>query len=121
MPRLQRYVANELSHFVGRGLRAPQQFDLLVSILRSGWLTHAPHSPNVSGNLSVNSSARMSRNEMYAPQVVCFCDIPVEDLHLHTDKYSSFGLSFLKSFVAARGGGPVLCLPPALKFAKCAA
>jgi len=111
MPRVQRYVSNELSHFVGRGRSAAAQFDVLVRILRSGWLTHPPHNPNVSGNLSINASARLSTNEMYAPEVVCFCDIPVEDLHIHTAKYSSFGLSFSKEVIAARGGGPVFYLP----------
>jgi hypothetical protein len=48
---------------------------------------------------------------MYSPQVVCFCDIPVEDLHIHTAKYGSFGLSFTKEFIARRGGAPVLYVP----------
>jgi abortive phage resistance protein AbiGi (putative antitoxin) len=48
---------------------------------------------------------------MFNPQVVCFCDIPVEDLHIHIAKYGSFGLTFSKQFIAARGGAPVFYLP----------
>jgi Putative abortive phage resistance protein AbiGi, antitoxin len=39
--------------------------------------------------------------------IVCFCDIPVEDLPLHTSKYSAFGLAFLKRFLIPRGASPV--------------
>ena len=111
MPRIQRYVSKELSHFVARGKPAAVQFEILVRILRSGWLTHPPHNPNISGSLTVNPEAKLSTNEMYSPQMVCFCDIPVEDLHIHTAKYSSFGLSFSKGFIAARGGAPVFYVP----------
>jgi Putative abortive phage resistance protein AbiGi, antitoxin len=108
---LQRYISNELSHFVGRGLTGENQFGLLLRILQGGWLTHPPHNPNQSGNLHVNLSAKISTNEMYTPQVVCFCDIPVGDLHIHATKYSPFGLAFSKKFIASRGGCPVFYVP----------
>ena len=111
MAPAQRYISNEVSHFVGRGIPADEQFGLLIRILRDCWLTHPPHDPNRSGNLTVNTQARLSTNEMYSLEVVCFCDIPVEDLHIHTTKYSTFGLSFSKEFIAARGGAPVFYLP----------
>jgi len=47
---------------------------------------------------------------MYAPEIVCFCDIPVEDIHIHTAKYSLFGLAFSKRFIVTRGGCPVFYL-----------
>lgn len=111
MPKLQGYISEELAHFVGRGKAPDDQYSLLVHILRTGWLTHPPHEPNISGNLSVNLAAKLSTNEMYSPQVVCFCDIPVEDLHIHTSKYSAFGLSLSKELVARHGGAPVLYVP----------
>jgi hypothetical protein len=37
---------------------------------------------------------------------VCFCDIPVEDFAIHIQKYSSFGLSFLKTFLVKQGANP---------------
>jgi hypothetical protein len=48
---------------------------------------------------------------MYSPEVVCFCDIPVQDIHLHALKYSPFGLAFSKTFVVGKGGAPVFYLP----------
>jgi Putative abortive phage resistance protein AbiGi, antitoxin len=45
--------------------------------------------------------------ERYKANVVCFCDIPVEDLAIHTAKYSRFGLAFLKDDLIPRGAGPV--------------
>jgi Putative abortive phage resistance protein AbiGi, antitoxin len=108
---IQRYVSRELSHFVGRGLTRENQFGLLLRILEGRWLTHPPHNPNQSGALVVNQSAKISSNEMYVPQVVCFSDIPVEDLHIHATKYSPFGLAFSKTFIANQGGCPVFYLP----------
>jgi hypothetical protein len=40
--------------------------------------------------------------------MICFCDIPVEDLGIHISKYSHFGLSFQKSFLIERGANPLL-------------
>ncbi|MFC1932655.1 abortive infection system antitoxin AbiGi family protein [Chloroflexota bacterium] len=107
----QRYISKELTHFVGKGLRPASQYKTLIKILSEGWLTHAPHDPSVSGNLVVKPSAKISQNEMYSPQVVCFCDIPVEDLTLHVSKYSRFGFSFDKEFIVQQGGAPVHYLP----------
>jgi len=108
---MQRYVSKELFHFVGRKLGEEQQYELLVRIAGSGWLTHPPHSLHVTGNLTVNSGARLSRNEMYATQIVCFCDIPFQDLGIHVRKYSRFGMSFPKDLVVAQGGAPVFYIP----------
>jgi hypothetical protein len=106
MSPLQRYISEELTHFVGKDLPdEDQQYSLLVKILNSGWLTHPPHNPNISGNLQVREGAPLA--EMYSPEVVCFCDIPVEDLGIHTIKYSRFGLAFLKSFLVKKGANPV--------------
>ena len=111
MPNIQRYISNELTHFVGHGEIPEKQFSLLVYILRSGWLTHLPHKPEISGNLEIKTTAKISENEMYLPQVVCFCDIPNEDLHIHTTKYSQFGFSLSRDFVAQKGGAPVFYVP----------
>ena len=107
----QRYISKDLFHFVGRGLKQDQQFNLLLKIVNEGWITHPPHNPNISGNLSTNISAKISNNEMYSPQIVCFSDIPIQDLSIHVKKYSAFGLSFSKEFVASKGGIPVHYIP----------
>ncbi len=107
---LQRYVSPELTHFVGRTFDQPRQYELLKQILASGWLMHPPYNPNYSGNLRVNVEASLCRNEMYVPEIVCFCDIPVEDLRIHMQKYSQFGIAFRKSFLIAKGANPVFYL-----------
>ena len=108
MAKIQRYVSKELTHFIGRNLNEAKQYDLLIKILRSRWLTHPPHNPSISGNLSINSSANLQ--EMYSPEVVCFCDIPIDDIEIHMSKYSRFGMSFLKNFLIEKGANPVFYL-----------
>lgn len=111
----QRYISNELTHFVGRGLEEEAQYFLLLKILNSGWLTHPPHTPNISGGLSVETHGKISSNNMYNPQSVCFCDIPVSDLAIHMQKYSRFGLSFGKDFIVSKGGAPIFYIPNKIK------
>jgi len=107
----QRYVSAELAHFVGRGLKVEEQYSLLLKILHEGWITHPPHNPNLRDNLSVNTSIQFSSNKMYAPEIVCFCDIPAADFGIYAEKYSPFGLSFSKDFILQRGGCPVFYIP----------
>jgi len=108
---MQRYISSELTHFVGRGLTEKKQYEILVKILSEGFLSHAPHVRSLGGNLNVNFNASFSKNEMYNPEMVCFCDIPFEDLTLHMNKYSRFGLAFGKKFIVSKGGKPVMYIP----------
>lgn len=107
MPGLtQRYISKELIHFVGRGTDTNAQYALLEKIMSEGWITHPPHNPNWSGNLSV-TAGNISENDMYSPEITCFADIPLSDLSIHMDKYSSIGVSFSKEFISNSGGVPV--------------
>ena len=110
-PSKQRYISEDLIHFVGRGLSEMDQFDLLQKIIKEGRITHPPHNPNVQGNLTINGNVALSKNEMYSPEITCFADIPQGDIELHIAKYSPFGLSFSKNAIAASGGVPVHYLP----------
>ena len=114
----QRYVSEELTHFVGRGLSEEEQYSVLVDkILKTGWLLAYPSVFSVSE--AEELLARKS-GVVYSPQpsipsedmmehlVVCFCDIPITDLEIHMRKYSRFGLSFLKPFLVEKGANPVL-------------
>lgn len=107
----QRYISNELVHFVGRGQERGAQFALLLKILKEGWLLHPPFNPNISGNLTVTTDAPISNNAMYAPEIVCLADIPLDDLRIHAAKYSPIGLTFSKDFIAKAGGCPVHYIP----------
>lgn len=104
---MQRYVSDELTHFVGRSFRHEynaheRQFDLLVRILRSGTL-----GKNVDGRVAFQPDQLFSGNEAYRSNVVCFSDIPVPDLGIHMGKFSRFGLAFRKGFLIKRGANPV--------------
>ena len=102
------YVSNELTHFVGKTLNTKEkQYDLLCQVLCGGWLTHRPHEQNRNAPLQVLEGKPLSEDEMFVESIVCFCDIPVDDLHIHMTKYSRFGLSFLKSDLVKQGASPV--------------
>lgn len=108
MPRIQNYISNELTHFVGRGKTEEEQYDLLVNkILKSGWLMHPPHDLKQKSGWEVNFNSLPSKNELVNPRMICFCDIPVGDLSIHMTKYSRFGLSFRKAFLIGKGANPV--------------
>lgn len=107
MAGIQRYVSDELSHFVGRGMADHDQYDLLAKILQSGWISHKPHDVARPRSANLDLSKPISTDEMIAYQVVCFCDIPEGDLAIHVGKYSKFGLSFKKEFLIGKGACPV--------------
>jgi hypothetical protein len=110
----QRYVSHEFTHLVGGGLRdrfttpelQEQQYLLLVGILRQGELGRLFTGPGYVITLASKGGTRLSSNAKYSGQMVCFCDIPVEDLNLHMRKYSQFGLAFPKRFLIGKGATP---------------
>jgi hypothetical protein len=115
----QRYISDELTHFVGRELQTDdERYDLLVKILTDGWLI-APGTLDDKGkprenrwNRKYHWGRKLSEPEgLFCPSAVCFCDIPVADLGLHVRKYSKFGLAFTKAFLIDKGAAPVFYLP----------
>src|SRR5919107_2054971 len=129
----QRYVSPELTHFVGKRLSSEdqqdQQYSLLVDdILKAGWLMHPPFDRPPREGLSEGTplvggtpTPGVGDTEAAYWQGICFCDIPVTDLEIHMNKYSQFGLSFLKPFLVSKGANPVLYVAsnsPALPFGQ---
>ncbi|MBA7526899.1 hypothetical protein ES705_19070 [subsurface metagenome] len=111
MEYTQRYISNILTHFLGRDLISEDmQFNLLKKILKEGWLTHPPHNPNISGNLQFKLEGDVDLDDMFSPQMICFADIPLNDLKLQMEKYSKFGVCFLKDFLIKKGANPVFYL-----------
>jgi hypothetical protein len=113
----QRYVSQELTHFVGSRLKdlykstadcESSQYNLLIKILQQGELgkIHAGRGATIA-MLGKGIGTPLSSNEKVHAQQVCFCDIPVEDLSLHMQKYSRFGLAFAKEHLVTRGATPV--------------
>ena len=118
----QQYISNELTHFVGKKDKTPdEQYERLRKILNEGKLVHnltgkivgisASGGPTSGVLMKICPNTKLSNNEMFNPEMVCFCDIPVGDLNLHIQKYSPFGLSFEKNFVVQHGGAPVYYIP----------
>jgi hypothetical protein len=108
---IQRYISSELHHFIGQGKSSEIQFNTLTKVLKTGWLTHKPHLPGYYPAIYVYGGFKLSTNKKYQPQVVCFCDIPIADIGIHTTKYSHFGLSFRKAFLESIGARPVFYIP----------
>jgi Putative abortive phage resistance protein AbiGi, antitoxin len=110
----QRYVSPDLTHFVGRALKNDElRYQLLKRILVAGLLKARPkaRSARYAYVLEKHTDLDLSSNDAYRGSVVCFCDIPPSDLWLHMGKYSRFGLSFPKAFVAECGALPVMYVP----------
>jgi hypothetical protein len=106
----QRYIASDLTHFVGRRENDDDsRYRLLVDIVKKGRLTAPPGCGKADGVqvLVVNEAGRASANNLIRPAAVCFCDIPLADLAIHMRKYSHFGLAFSKDFLTAKGATPV--------------
>jgi len=120
--RHQRYVSGELTHFVGRGRSRRYQFELLVKILKTGWLVARGLQPEGSKPVDHVTTThfrwdrKLSDNMMYLPSMVCFCDIPVADLGLHVSKYGRFGLAFSKDFLVPKGASPVFYIAKAAEY-----
>lgn len=128
---MQTYITSELTHFVGRSLADDEsRYALLLRILRSGVLLDPRYlagrdSPifffDIRGRdgqakleryfpdpyFEVREDGHVSANEFVAPEMVCFCDIPLLDLEIHTGKYSKFGLAFAKEVLIPKGANPV--------------
>jgi hypothetical protein len=127
---LQRYVSDELSHFVGRSLPTDEErYDLLIAILRGGRLLHSPNgvaedllppgSPEgteLTWRVHVDPNLPIDHDDAIQATAVCFCDIPVADLSIHTTKYSPFGMAFDKSYLAQRGASPVFYIARGSQF-----
>lgn len=116
--QLQRYVSNLLTHFVGRGKKnESEQYELLVKIIKSGWLlsaklvgTDTDNLPQMIQQVSYSYPFNLSNldlNVVFITDVVCFTDIPLSDIQIHIPKYSQFAVSFTKEFLLKNGANPV--------------
>ena len=107
------YVSPELHHFVGRPhLGDPEAaYGILKKILAENHL-YCPKAANPHAiAFDIDIEASLLEQKMFVPNCVCFCDIPVDCLQIHTSKYGSFGLSFDKMWIIERRARPVIYLP----------
>ena len=109
-----RYVSDELYHFVGRSDPGNHEanYRILVKILLQGCVSHWPHTPDWGRvQLRINWEGDLLKGDLIVPTVTCFGDIPAEHLHLHIEKYGHFGLSFDRKFLVQYGTRPVTYVP----------
>lgn len=105
------YTSPILYHFVGRRLDGDdEQFKLLLSICRDGLLAADLHEQFQSIE-AFDESVWDNLGEIAALPAVCFADIPLESLAIHTSKYSEFGLGFTRRFLVEQGVRPVWYIP----------
>jgi len=107
MELIQRYVSKELTHFVGRHKPEYERFRLLMDIIQSGWILPGPFTNGQTYNVQLHETEK-DLEKMILPQMVCFADIPINDLSLHMEKYSNFGIAFKKDYLVQYGANPVL-------------
>ena len=104
----QRYVSNELTHFVGGGLKSHEErFNLLATILKTGVLHTQPSMVDGPVCFTWGFPISVDADEMFSAYCVCFCDIPLADLGIHIGKYGPFGIAFTKGFLVGKGASPV--------------
>lgn len=104
------YVSDELTHFAGKGRRQEEQFQTLLQILKTGRLLPGGKESSGQEMWATIGGERLCTNEMFTPQVVCFCDIPLSGLGIHMEKYGGFGIAFRKRWLVGRGANPVFYL-----------
>jgi hypothetical protein len=107
----QNYVSDRLTHFVGRGRKREEQYQLMVKILKEGRLRAGTGTVGEEAKVQLDLNLRgqwlEQLGEIGRLACICFCDIPLDSMSIHMDKYSSFGISFLKPFLAEKGANPV--------------
>lgn len=113
----QGYISNELTHFVGKNLKNDEErFQLLIDIVSSGLLLTSEEVSNKENikkgfkhhrSITIPKGFKFSDNSYIIPQMVCFCDIPINEFGIHMQKYSRFGLAFSKYFLVKEGANPV--------------
>jgi len=112
MAKTQTYISSELTHFVGRSLSSDEErYNLLVKIIKTGIIRTKHFSKRGQHRLQRFPRNKISTNETFNLDMVCFCDIPVSDFEIHMKKYSYFGLSFNKEFMVSQGMRPVYYIP----------
>src|SRR5437667_11562245 len=118
----QRYISKELTHFI-KTRKAEHEgenaiFEKMVKILKTECITTSSlgNREDRGIGLSIDKSRKLSSNNKYIPGMICFCDIPLQDMSIHIAKYSRFGIAFKKDFLVSKGANPVFYVANQSKF-----
>jgi hypothetical protein len=107
--------ANELYHFVGRSHPTDHEanYQILLKVLDSGRISYPPHEEPGWGShqVRINWDQNIFSEKLVEANITCFCDIPLETLGIHMQKYGMFGLSFNRSLLIKYGARPVIYIP----------
>jgi hypothetical protein len=94
------YVSNVLTHWVGRGKTPEEQYFILTNrILKEKELLY--------GSCPWHFSSKYGGVIKYNIRMISFADIPFSECANHCNKYSHFGLSFDKHYLANCLASPV--------------
>lgn len=108
------YTSDALYHFFGRGSLDDDEktFGILLSVLKGMCVSHPPHDVGWGEQrLVVNPSASVITDNLVAPNIVCFCDIPLDSMGIHYTKYGRFGVGIDRTYLAQHGCRPVMYFP----------
>jgi Putative abortive phage resistance protein AbiGi, antitoxin len=109
-----RYISNELFHFVGRSdpTNHEANYQVLLKVLDARCVSHPPHTHGHSAHrLVINWDKNVFSEKLVMADITCFCDIPLETLGIHMKKYGMFGVSFDRSLLIKNGARPVTYMP----------
>ncbi len=108
----QNYISNTLYHFVGRGNKSDDDiFEILNKILSTQEMLFDPDKKYPDAVKMLDKSTINKLGEISRIPAICFCDIPANNLGIHMNKYSQFGIGFKKQNLCNKGVRPVWYIP----------
>ncbi|WP_178123542.1 abortive infection system antitoxin AbiGi family protein [Pseudomonas sp. JG-B] len=108
------YTSDALYHFVGRGSLGDDEktFRILLNVLEGRCVSHPPHQVGWGvESLTISPEFSIIGDKLVAPNIVCFCDIPLQSMEIHHSKYGRFGVGIDRSYLAQHGCRPVMYFP----------
>ncbi len=108
----QKYISDTLYHFVGRSAGTDdEQYEILKTILTSGQLLFDAGCKCPDAVKTFDIKLFNSLGEISKIPAICFCDIPIDSISIHIQKYSKFGIGFDKQTLCNKGVRPVWYIP----------
>lgn len=94
------YISNKLTHWVGSKEREKEQYGILtINILKEKQLLFGSPPWSLSSEYPLFNTSSFN--------MISFTDIPLSESEYHCSKYSKFGISFNKRYLAQIGATPV--------------